>query len=205
MNRALSLSSKATRELESVADDVIAGRMQKALERLAVMLGWRAVPELKRQKRDELASAQLTIERLQRELRHAKLFPPVATEEIPNVGKTVRMQPKPQRRIEDRNSIAAFKTHNDRCAIRGCDETDADPHHIVPRSHARSSDDERNLLNLGRRHHDEWHRIGREAFYAKYAGRLCPLDQKKILLAAELEIVAKLAEREVIDLDKEGM
>jgi hypothetical protein len=86
--------------------------------------------------------------------------------------------------------------------IIGCPEGDADPHHIVPRSHAGSSDDERNLLNLHRGHHEEWHQIGREAFLAKYTRRLKPSDIFKIRLAAELETEAKLLAGPAVDAEE---
>lgn len=195
----LTVSRPVSRELESIADDVVAGRPQKALERLAALLGWRAVPDLKRQKRDELATARLTIERLQRELRHAQTFPPVVAEQIPNVGKTVTPLPKPTKRVVDRDSLAEFRAQFPTCAVRGCG-LEADPHHLVKRS-AGGSDAHENLLALCVHHHtgrEGWHTLTPDVWVPKYSARLGVVERCKIRLALEM-VAARKTLRDVCD------
>jgi hypothetical protein len=160
------------------------------------------VPDVKAKRRTERATMQATIARLERELAAARAVAmpvPIVREERP-----VHAVPKPQRRVVARDTVADFRATHPGCAVLGCSEGDADPHHIIPRSHARSSDDERNLLNLHRGHHDEWHTIGREAFLSRYGKRLSHANLLKIKLAAEIEAEAALMGRPAIELDDEG-
>ena len=199
----LTLSAKAERELESVADDVVAGRLQRALERLAGLLGWRHIPDLEQQKRDELATARLKIERLQRELRHAQTFPPVVAEQSPNVGKTVTPLPKPPKRVVDRDLLAEFREQFPTCAVRNCG-LEADPHHLVKRSEG-GSDAHENLLALCLHHHtgrEGWHTLTPDVWVPKYSARLGVVERCKIRLALEM-VAARKTLRDVCD--EEGM
>lgn len=188
MTLAFTLSAKAARALEAVADDVVAGRLQRALERLAGMLGWRAVPDLKRQKRDELATARLKIERLERMLREAQAQAarPVSTASMTIDTRPVTPLPKPQKRVVDRDLLAAFREQFPTCAVRGCGR-DADPHHLVKRSEG-GSDAHENLLALCVHHHtgrQGWHALTPDVWVPKYSARLGVVERCKIRLALE--------------------
>lgn len=204
MTRALTLSAKATRELEAVADDVVAGRLQRALERLANMLGWRHVPDLKRAKRDELATARLKIERLERMLREAQAHAErVVSTAAVTIDTRVRPIPKPQKRVVDRDSLSGFREQFPTCAVRGCG-LDADPHHLVKRSEG-GSDAHENLLALCLHHHtgrEGWHTLTPDVWVPKYSARLGVVERCKIRLALET-VAARKTLRDACD--AEGM
>ena len=199
----LALSSKATRELESALRDAIDGKQQAVIDRLAKLLGHLMVPDVRKRNRDEAATLRLKVERLERELRHAKLFPPVAADANATVGKTVTPLPKPPRRVVDRELVAEFRATHTRCAVLGCPNGDADPHHIWPRGRG-GPDETFNLMPLcpgPLGHHEEIERIDAEAFAARYASRLPHVYLLRIKHALAAEAEKKLGEREAIDLD----
>lgn len=209
MNRSLALSAKATRELEAAIDEVVAGKFQRAVERLAGMLGWRHTPEVQKVRRVEVVQPRSSgehpaLERL-RESPPATIT--VQGHEYALAPRTVTPLPKPQKRVVDRDVVAEFRATHQRCAVLGCPNGDADPHHIWPRGRG-GPDETFNLMPLcpgPLGHHEEIERIDAEAFAAKYASRLPPIYLLRIKHALVAEAEKKLADRPAIDLDAEGL
>ena len=209
MTRVLTLSADARREIDAAIKEIAADRGQKAVDRLCAMRGHMATPNVKAARKTELAQLRADKERLTRELTHARAVVQVVADEGDPVveaerhlrsSKPFRSFPKATHRYVNKDRVAEFRALYPRCCILGCDETDADPHHWWARGNG--GPDEHALMSpLGRRHHDEAEDLGREAFCAKYASRMAPIDLLKAKLAGMMQEQAKLGDRDAIDLD----
>ncbi len=210
----LTLSRPAEREIDFAIGELAAGRAHQALRRLCHIRGL-PVPAMKERRRrsrvETLPDGSVKVSG-----KTPVVIPPPASVASPYermaqdaasvpFERPIRPQPKPAKRHVDRDNLASFAERFPDCAILGCRSYgEIDTHHLRKRS-AGGSDADENLLRLHRAEHEEYHRIGGEAFRAKYASRLKPTDLLKIRLAVEMEADAKLAGREVVDLDAEGM
>lgn len=228
----LTLSRPAEREIDFAIGEIVAGREHQALRRLCHIRGL-PVPAMKeRRRRSRIETLPDGSMKVSGKTPVVIPAPPVGVALQPASSATVpgarmvshpsidggrpflaapvperqiRPQPKPAKRIVDRDNLTSFAERFPDCAILGCRSYgEIDTHHLRKRS-AGGSDADENLLRLHRAEHEEYHRIGGEAFRAKYASRLKPTDLLKIRLAVEMEANAKLAGREVVDLDAEGM
>lgn len=193
----LTTSRPVEREIDYAIGELAAGKIAHALRRLCELRGL-PIPAVKARRR--VSRVQTLPDGSLKVCGKTPVVLPVmdglsdriALRREERARETVTPIPKPHKRHIDRDNLAAFAERFPSCAILGCRSTgDIDTHHIRKRS-AGGGDQDENLLRLHRVEHDEWHRIGREAFLAKYARRLAPLDLLKIRLAAEYEATAAL-------------
>ena len=181
----MKLAGQAERTIDQAIKDVCAGKFQRAVDALCRLRGHLTTPRVEKVRKVEVVQ------------RPVPAPPPPATV---NARQFAGPLPKPHRRHRMVDRVAEFRALYTRCCIIGCDETDADPHHWWPRG--LGSPDEHALMSpLGRRHHEEAEHLGREAFCAKYASRMPPIDLLKARLAGMMQEQAKLGTREAVDLD----
>lgn len=198
--------------------DLEAGRLQDVAAFLA-KLGDMPVPELPE---TPTSTLKRRVRRLETELkeareRAARLMEPAppgtlrAREQLAEdyaavtYERPIRPQPKPSKRVVARDVVAEFRATHQRCAVLGCPNGDADPHHIWPKGR-QGPDETFNLMPLCSGpfgHHEEIERIDAEAFAARYASRLPHVYLLRIKHALAAEALKKLADRPAIDLDAE--
>lgn len=207
----LTLSRPAEREIDFAIGEIAAGRAHQALRRLCHIRGV-PVPAMKEKRRrsrvETLPDGSVKVSGKTPVVIPA---PPIMSEQFREdyasvqYERPIRPQPKPARRHVAKDVVADFRAHNTRCCVLGCQsDGEADPHHIWPKGR-HGPDEIGNLMPLCRAHHDEIEDIDNEAFRTKYASRLPPTILLKMKLAMMMEADAKLAGREVVDLDAEGM
>ena len=200
----LTLSSKAEREIEFAIDELSSGRVRAALQRLCRLRGIRTVPELREKARpviQRLVNAVEVSDTLRTD-------PPVRVTIQGHEYELLRERrsrepvtplPKPAKRHVDRLMVEEFAVMHPGCSLINCGGSgEIDTHHITKRS-AGGSDAASNLLRLHRNEHEEFHRIGRDAFAERYTSRLRATDMMKIRLAGRMESEAKLGTREAVE------
>ena len=199
----LHLSAKAAREVEWAIQEIAAGKPRQALKRLCYIRGW-PVPDMKRPRLRAVGGGALPGGRTREHSVSQAPGVAVPPHERPRVARErdaepVTPLPKPAKRHVDRLMVEEFAVMHPGCSLINCGGSgEIDTHHITKRS-AGGSDAASNLLRLHRNEHEEFHRIGRDAFAERYTSRLRATDMMKIRLAGRMEAEAKLGTREAVE------